>query len=321
MTIGNIRLPEGAALAPMAGVADGVMRRLCAKQGAAWSVTEMVSAQGLICSPENAPAIERLLKTDPSEGIVGAQLFGRDPALFAQAAALLSERGFPFIDINMGCPARKIVAGGQGSALLQEPALCGKIVRAVKDAVRVPVTVKLRAGWDDDSKNAPLIAKILEDNGADALTIHGRTRQQQYSGQADRAIMAEVKRAVSIPVIANGDIRSARDARETLAETGCDAVMIGRGACGNPWVFQSVLRNEEVPLSPKERIEGAICHLRMQVSEMGEQWGVIEARKHVGWYLAGLRGAAALRVRINAMKTLEQVESALREHIETLSRQ
>ncbi len=311
MRIGNLDLPAGAALAPMAGVSDTVMRRLCHEYGAAWSVTEMVNAQGYLCAPENAAAIDRLLVRRAEEGVVGVQLFGREPEYFARAAASLEARGFAFIDINMGCPARKVTSGGSGSALLREPALCGEIVSAVRGSVSCPVTVKLRSGWDPEHINAPEVARICAEMGADAVAIHGRTREQQYSGQADRSVMRAVKEAVAVPVIANGDVRSAADARAVLEETGCDAVMVGRGACGNPWVFRDILRGEDAPPSPAERIAGAIRHLGLLCEEMGESWGVIEARKHIAWYLHGIRGAAALRTRIMRLKTRAEVEEAL----------
>ena len=311
MRIGSLELPAGAALAPMAGVSDTVMRRLCHAYGAAWSVTEMVNAQGYLCAPENAAAIDRLLVRGEDEGIVGVQLFGRESIYFARAAASLEARGFAFIDINMGCPARKVTSGGSGSALLREPALCASIVAAVRAAVSCPVTVKLRAGWDAQHINAPEVARLCADAGADAIVIHGRTREQQYAGLADRGVMRAVKEAVSVPVIANGDVRSAADARAVLAETGCDAVMIGRAACGNPWIFRDILRGEDDPPAPGERVAGAVRHLRLLCDEMGESWGVIEARKHIAWYLHGIRGAAALRSRIMRLRTRAEVEDAL----------
>ncbi len=313
MQIGNIRLPEGAALAPMAGVTDHVMRLLCKEYGAAWSVTEMINAQGYCCAPENAAAIERLLYHTPEEGIIGVQLFGREPEYFARAAAAMQERGFAFIDLNMGCPARKVVSGGSGSALMKEPQLCGEIVKAVKNAVTIPVTVKMRAGWDDESINAPEIAKIVEDNGADMIAIHGRTREQQYSGQADRKIMRLVREAVSVPVLANGDIRTWDDAKSCVEETGCAGVIIGRGACGNPWAFGHILRKQDEPISAREKIAGAIRHLDMLCEWTGESWGVIEARKHIAWYLHGIRGAASVRLKVMTLKRRDEVVEALSE--------
>jgi len=312
ITIGKLSLPSGAALAPMAGVTDHVMRLLCSEYGAAWSVTEMINAQGYCCAPENAAAIERLLYHTADEGIIGVQLFGREPQYFAQAAAAMEQRGFAFIDLNMGCPARKVVSGGSGSALMKEPALCGQIVSAVKKAVSVPVTVKMRAGWDENSINAPEIARIVEENGADMIAIHGRTREQQYSGTADRGVMKAVREAVHVPVLANGDIRTWADAQATMAETGCAGVIIGRGACGNPWAFRHILNGQDEPVSTREKVEGAIRHLEMLVEWMGESWGVIEARKHIAWYLHGVRGAAQVRSRIMTMKEKSDVISALR---------
>lgn len=312
ITIGSLRLPAGAALAPMAGVTDHVMRRLCAEYGAAWSVTEMINAQGYCCAPENAAAIERLLYHTPEEGTIGVQLFGREPQYFARAAAEMEQRGFAFIDLNMGCPARKVVSGGSGSALMKEPELCGQIVAAVKKAVSVPVTVKMRAGWDENSINAPEIARIVEENGADMIAIHGRTREQQYSGLADRGVMKAVRESVHVPVLANGDIRTWADAEAVLQETGCAGVIIGRGACGNPWAFRHILQKQDEPVSTQEKVEGAVRHLEMLCEWMGESWGVIEARKHIAWYLHGVRGAAAVRSRIMTMKEKRDVVSALR---------
>lgn len=316
MQIGKLTLPEGAALAPMAGVTDHVMRLLCREYGAAWSVTEMINAQGYCCAPENVVAIERLLYHTPQEGVIGVQLFGREPEYFAKAAAAMEQRGFAFIDLNMGCPARKVVSGGSGSALMKEPALCGKIVAAVKGAVSVPVTVKMRAGWDENSINAPEIAHIVEDNGADLIVIHGRTREQQYSGLADRGVMRAVKESVRVPVLANGDMRTWADAKTALQETGCAGVIIGRGACGNPWAFRHILQKADEEVSAGEKVQGAIRHLDMLVAWMGERWGVIEARKHIAWYLHGVRGAAAVRSRIMTMKTRDEVVGALGEIIE-----
>lgn len=300
----------------MAGVTDHVMRLLCHEYGASWTVTEMINAQGYCCAPENTSAIERLLYYTPEEGTIGVQLFGREPAYFAQAAAAMEQRGFAFIDINMGCPARKVVSGGSGSALMKEPLLCGEIVSAVRRAVTVPVTVKMRSGWDEDHINAPQIARICEDSGADLITIHGRTRRQQYSGSANRAVIEEVCRSVHIPVIANGDIRTWEDVRNVLAQTGCAGVAIGRGACGNPWAFRNILQKKDVSVSVRERVEGAIRHLDMLVEWMGERWGVIEARKHMAWYLHGIRGAAAVRSRIMTLKTRFDVVGELERLLE-----
>lgn len=321
MRIGNLELPSGAGLAPMAGVTDHVMRLLCHEYGAAWSVTEMINAQGYCCAPENQAAIERLLWHSPQEGIVGVQLFGREPEYYARAAAELEARGFDFIDINMGCPARKVVSGGGGSALMREGELCGRIVRAVRGSVRVPVTVKMRAGWDAESINAPEIAHICEDNGADAVTVHGRTREQQYSGTADHAVIAAVRAKVKIPVIGNGDVRTFADAQRMLADTGCDAVLIGRGACGNPWAFRSIACGEDAEPGPEERVCGAIEHLHRLCVWTGESHGVIEARKHIAWYLHSLRGAAAVRTRIMQLKREEDVREELLAFLEkTLAR-
>lgn len=311
MRIGGLTLPEGAVLAPMAGVTDHVTRLISHEYGAAWSVTEMINAQGYCCAPENQAAIERLLFRSPDEGIVGVQLFGRTPEHFARAAAELEARGFDFIDINMGCPARKVVSGGSGSALMREPELCGSIVAAVRGAVKIPVTVKMRAGWSAEEINAPEIAHICEDNGADAVTVHGRTKEMQYSGEADLGIIKKVKESVSIPVIGNGDIRSYESTRRMREATGCDAVAVGRGACGNPWVFRDILSGQDTAPSPRVRTEAALRHLEMLAAVEGERHGVIEARKHIAWYLYGIRGASVVRTKIMTANTVIQVKDIL----------
>lgn len=307
----------GAGLAPMAGVSDAVMRLLCHEHGARWSVSEMLSAKGWMYSGgKNRNALE-LLQRLPGEGPAGLQLFGREPEYMAAAAKELEDIGFQFIDINFGCPAPKIAGAGEGSALMREPELLGKIVRAVRDATRLEVTAKIRAGWDENSINAAEIAKICEDNGAQAITVHARTRTQFYSGKADWNIIRDVKKAVSVPVFGNGDIITGKDAVRMLDETGCDAVMVGRGAQGNPWIFTRILdamngREEHVP-TPRERIEMAKRHFEMEISLHGEKMGLLEMRKHIAWYVFGLRGASSFRQKVNTIYEKENVMSALDE--------
>ena len=313
--IGNLQI-SGAGLAPMAGVTDAAMRVLCREQGAAWAVSEMLSAKGWVYSGARNPNAADLLLRLPGEGPVGLQLFGREPEFMAEAARQLESLDFPFFDINMGCPAPKIAGNGEGSALMKEPALAGRIVRAVADAVGKPVTVKLRAGWDAGSVNAPELAQILEQSGAAALAVHARTREQYYSGRADWSVIRAVKRAVSIPVFGNGDVFSAADALRMLEETGCDAVMIGRGAQGNPWIFAEIdaaLRGEayQRPDLP-ERVELALRHFDMELALHGERRGLPEMRKHIAWYVSGARGAARFRDYVNTLTRPEEVREALR---------
>ena len=312
MTIGDIRLPEGAFLAPMAGVTDMPMRTLCFECGAAMAVTEMLSAKGFIYAPGGTRAMDELLFRGPGEGILGLQLFGREPEEMREAAGRLSEAGFQFIDINMGCPAHKIVSNGEGSALMKDPEKAERIIAETVKGARVPVTVKIRAGWDAGHVNAVDIARRAEQAGASAVTVHARTREQMYMGHADWEVIARVKAAVSIPVIGNGDVRSAEDFLAMRRETGCDGVAIGRGAQGNPWVFREILaalRGEECPPPTlEERIELALRHARMQAEYVGERVGIREMRKHAAWYMQGLPGCARLREEINRAQSYGDME-------------
>ncbi|MDL2205648.1 tRNA dihydrouridine synthase DusB [Eubacteriales bacterium OttesenSCG-928-N13] len=316
MQIGNLVIPEGAALAPMAGVTDCTFRPLCKEQGAAFSVTEMLSAKGYSHLSRNVRAVEDLLRRVPDEGILGVQLFGHEAEWMVRAVEQL-QQDFAFIDINMGCPVPKIVGNGEGSALLKQPEQIGPLVRAVVDASRVPVTVKIRSGWDKNHVNAVTVAQIIEQAGASAIAVHARTRDQFYSGQADWQVIADVKRAVCIPVIGNGDIRSGQDAVKMKQETGCDAVMVGRAAQGNPWIFREILcamkgepyQRPEMP----ERIQMALRHMDIMIPIRGERGTLLEMRKHISWYLHGARGAAQLRARINGLTSLDEVRAALHE--------
>lgn len=305
----------GAGLAPMAGVTDAAMRLICHEQGARWSVSEMLSAKGWIYSRGKNRNAQELLARLPGEGVAGLQLFGRESEYMAEAASQLQNIGFEFIDINFGCPAPKIAGAGEGSALMREPELLGKIVRAVADAVNLPVSAKIRAGWDDNSINAVEIAKICEDNGAQAITVHARTRMQYYSGSADWRIIRDVKRAVNVPVFGNGDIFRPDDALRMLETTGCDAVMVGRGAQGNPWLFAGILAamDGRTPpeVTPQMRVETAKRHFKMETALHGERQGLLEMRKHIAWYVHGLHGASIFRNRINALETGEEVLAAL----------
>lgn len=318
MRIGTIGLPEGAALAPMAGVTDATMRLMCAREGCAWSVSEMLSAKGYLYSPDNY-AHRVILTRFPGEGIAGLQLFGSDEAVLSEAVRRLNDAPYDFFDFNMGCPARKIVANGEGSALMREPARAGRLIAAMVKAAAKPVTVKIRAGWDAEHINAVEVAQIAEDAGAAAITVHPRTRDQLYLGRSDWSVIRAVKRAVRIPVIGNGDVVSGAGAVRMKAETGCDAVMIARAAEGNPWIFRETLcalrGGEYAPPDVETRVKAALTHLDMQCEWRGEHYAVPEMRKHVAWYLAGTPGSGILRARVNQMTTHEEVRASLIEYL------
>ena len=308
--IGPLTLPRGAALAPMAGVADSPFRQLCREFGAIFTVSEMVSSKGLCYSDRKTPS---LMAFSEAERPFAVQLFGNEPATMAQAAKLAAQTGADFIDLNMGGPAPKITNGGGGSALMKSPRLAGEIVRAVKEAVSLPVTVKFRRGWDDSSENAVEFACICAENGADALTVHGRTRQQMYAGQADYACIRAVRASVPIPVIANGDVASGPDALRILEETGCPLLMVGRGALGAPWVFAQIAAYLEdgtlLPPPPlEERLSLLLRQVTMMCAEKGEHAALREARKHAAWYLKGLRGAASYRRESSSLSTLDDLK-------------
>lgn len=319
MRIGGLELGVGAGLSPMAGVTDAAMRLLCHEQGAAWSVSEMLSAKGWIYSQGKNKVAQELITRIPGEGIAALQLFGREPDYMAEAARRLEGAGFDFFDINFGCPAPKIAGNGEGSALMKEPELIGRIVRAVADATRLPVTAKIRAGWDENSINAVEVAKICEQAGAAAIAVHGRTRMQQYSGRADWKIIGEVKKAVSVPVLGNGDVKCGQDALRMLDETGCDGVLIARGAQGNPWLFREVkaaMEGKDCPvITGRERVEMALRHLDLEVQLHGERGGVLEMRKHIAWYVAGMRDSAQFRQKVNLLSGADNVRNALHEFL------
>ena len=304
-------------LAPMAGITDQVFRRLCFGQGCDGATTEMVSAQGFLTAPKDRNAYRFLLARFPEEGPLAVQIFGSEPLFLSQAAARLTDLGlFSSIDINMGCPAQKVVGGQSGSALMKDPALAGRIVEEVKKATCLPVTVKMRLGWDDASRNAVSFARTLENAGADLLTVHGRTRMQQYSGKADWQAIGEVKRAVSIPVIANGDIVDGKSALEALAATGCDGLAIGRGALGNPWVFAEIkaaLSGQSYTAPPfAQVVDTAMGQARDMAQWKGEKSALLEMRKHFSWYTAGRRNSAQVRTKVNLAQSFEEVEALLR---------
>lgn len=313
MKIGNLTLNGVAALAPMAGATDRPFREICCAFGAAYCVTEMVSTRAL---QYNYKKTEELITLGEKEHPVAIQLFGDDPQIFASAAQRAAQAGPDAIDINMGCPVPKIAGNNCGSALMKNPPLCGDIVRAVKAAVDLPVTVKIRKGWDENSVNAAEVAKYCEEAGADAICVHGRTRAQMYAGKADLDGIAEVVRAVGIPVVGNGDVTDAASAARMYAHTGCAAVMVGRGALGNPWVFRELAcaRAGEpfVPPTKAEKKAVVRAHLTRLVETKGA-WALPESRKHLAWYTKGLPGSAAFRSRINRVASLAEIYALLDE--------
>ena len=314
MKIGTVEVDGKAVLAPMAGVTDASYRRICRGFGAAYTVTEMVSSRAI---QYNYQKTAELCDLSRDERPVFLQLFGDDPVIMALAAKKAMEYGPDGIDINMGCPVPKVAGNNCGSALMKKPDLCGRMVAAVKNAVDVPVTVKIRKGWDEEHVNAVEVAKYCEDGGADAVCVHGRTRSQMYAGQADWEIIRQVKEALSIPVIGNGDVTDAQSACRLLETTGCDLVMVGRGALGNPWIFRQInaYLTEECRILPPpglaERIVTIKKHMDALCDLKGEHRGMREARKHVGWYLHGLRGAADFRRKAGELCTLEDLDRLL----------
>ncbi|MCR5721167.1 MAG: tRNA dihydrouridine synthase DusB [Lachnospiraceae bacterium] len=312
MIIGNVSLKNNIILAPMAGVSDLPFRLLCQKEGAGMTCMEMISAKAVLYNNKNT---ESLLAIHPDEECVSLQLFGSDPAIMAEIAKRIEERPFKILDINMGCPVPKIVNNHEGSALMKNPELVYDIVRSVSEAISKPVTVKIRKGFDEDHVNAVEVARAAEAGGAKAVAVHGRTREQYYSGAADRSIIKAVKEAVSIPVIGNGDIKCGADARRMLEETGCDGVMVGRAAEGNPFIFREITAfmegREYTAPTLKEIKETVLLHADMQLEYKGEFIGIREMRKHLSWYLKGFEGASALRKRINEMETFKELKEII----------
>ena len=317
LKIGMVELENPYILAPMAGVTDLPFRLLCKEQGAGLLCMEMVSAKAIQYNNKNTKA---LLEIHPEELPVSLQLFGSDPDVISEIAKRIEELPFSILDINMGCPVPKIVKNGEGSALMKNPKLVYEIVRKTARAIQKPVTVKIRKGFDDTCINAVEIAKIIEDAGGKAVAVHGRTREQYYSGKADWDIIRQVKEAVSIPVIGNGDVVSGESAIAIQKETGCDGVMIGRGAQGNPWIFSELLEYErtgKMPLRPSvEAIKKMmIRHAQLQMQYKGEYLGIREMRKHVSWYTSGLPNSAKLRDEINRVESYEELEQLLEERL------
>lgn len=311
MKLGNIELdPRTAGLAPMAGVADMAFRELCVEYGATYVVSEMVSSKGLTMHDRKS---KQLLVLSEKERPAAAQIFGSDPDIMAQSAKSCLAFSPDAIDINMGCPAPKIAGNGGGSALLKDPVLAEKIIKAVVEAVDIPVTVKIRIGWDSENINAVEMAQRAENAGASAITVHGRTRAQMYAPPVDTQTIALVKKSVSIPVIANGDIVDGLSAARMIEETGCDYLLVGRGALGRPWVFsqiQAYLKHEvilpEPPVSEQMRV--MVKHIKRICDYKGEKVGIREARKHAAWYIKGIRGAAAYRKEVGTLSSIEQLE-------------
>ncbi len=319
MKIGNFEINGYAALAPMAGVADRAFRELCIEFGAAYVVSEMVSSKGLTMHDKKSDTLMQLGETEKSAAV---QIFGCEPETMALAAKKAAATGCCVVDINMGCPAPKIAGNGGGSALMRDPDLAARITEAVVGAVDIPVTVKIRAGWDNENINAVHMAKLQESAGAAAITVHGRTRKQMYAPPVNLNIIRQVKEAVNIPVIGNGDIVDPLSAENMLNETGCDFIMIGRGALGAPWLFAQVneyFRNGTILPEPpiEERMAVMLRHIETLCKYKGDYIGMREARKHAAWYIKGVRGAAALRQEIGSLENLAQLKSIAEKVIRT----
>ena len=318
MKIGNVQLDNEVFLSPMAGVTDLPFRTICKEKGCGMLYTEMINAKALCYDDENT---KKMLRMDKDEHPVAVQIFGSDPEFMGKAAIIMNQYPNEILDINMGCPAPKVIKNGDGSALMRNPKLAAEVLTAVVKNSEKPVTLKIRKGWDDDSVNAVEIAKIAEECGISALAIHGRTREQFYSGKADWDIIAEIKQAINIPVIGNGDVFEVEDAVNMLEKTKCDAIMIGRGAQGNPWIFNRInhyMKTGEILPEPtlEEKITTAIRHMNLAVDEQGDYVAVREMRKHIGWYLKGLKNSAKYRDQINKITDYKEVIAMLEEYMQ-----
>ncbi len=315
MNIGNVSLDNRVFLAPMAGVTDLPFRLICKRKGCGMLYSEMINAKALCYNDENT---KKMTKIEDEEHPIAIQIFGSEPEFMGRAAEILNSHSNEILDINMGCPAPKVIKNGDGSALMKNPKLAEEVMKAVVENSIKPVTLKIRKGWDENSINAVEIAKIAEQAGISAVAIHGRTREQYYSGNADWNIIKEIKEAISIPVIGNGDVFEIEDAINMLEKTNCDAIMIGRGSQGNPWIFNRInhyMNTGEILPKPttEEKISTAIDHMRLAVEEHGEYVAVREMRKHIGWYIKGLKNSARYRDEINKMTDSEAVIMKLRE--------
>lgn len=323
MDIGNIHLSRGLILGPMAGVTDMPFRELCREQGCEYTVTEMVSAKAMLYKNRNT---RYLLETGPDEHPVAAQLFGSDPQIMAEMGRKIEDLGFDAIDINMGCPVPKVVNNGEGSALMQNPVLAGRIISSLVKAVSIPVTVKIRSGFDPEHLNAVEIARIASDSGASAVAVHGRTRSQYYEGRADWNIIRQVKEAVPIPVVGNGDLLTADDIISMRNQTGCDGFMIARGARGNPWIFGDIIYALDHPGKHRSRPDGSqiyqtiMRHYSMMLNYKPERVALQEMRKHISWYTQGLPSSSRLRSEIMKADSLDQVRSILYDYFEEESK-
>ena len=323
MKIGNVQLDNEVFLSPMAGVTDLPFRTICKEKGCGMLYTEMINAKALCYDDENT---KKMLNLEDDGHPVAVQIFGSDPEYMGKAASIMNQYTNDILDINMGCPAPKVIKNGDGSALMRNPKLAAEVLTAVVKNSKKPVTLKIRKGWDDNSVNALEIAKIAEECGISALAIHGRTREQFYSGKADWDIIAEIKQSINIPVIGNGDVFDVQDAVNMLEKTKCDAIMIGRGSQGNPWIFNRInhyMKTGEVLPEPtlEEKISTAIKHMNLAVAEHGEYVAVREMRKHIGWYLKGLKNSAKYRDQINKITDYKEVICMLEEYVQHSSTQ
>lgn len=313
--IGNIEIEQSACLAPMASVADRAYRKICKEYGTAYCVSEMISCKGLYYSDKKT---EEMCRIDDIERPMGLQLFGNEPEFYKIAVNIIKKYNPDIIDINMGCPVPKVAGNGSGSALMKTPKLCGEIIQATVKAANCPVTVKIRKGYDKDNINAVEVAKIAEQAGASAITVHGRTREEMYTGKADWQIIKQVKQAVSMPVIGNGDVFTPQDCKNMYDETGCDLVMIGRGTYGRPWIFNQIreyLSTGNILPDPSldECMEIMLKHISMIVEDKGEKIGIKEARKHAAWYFKGLPNSASFRNRCGQLDSLESLKALIKD--------